>query len=184
MKFYIRTEETREQAREAMNRGRSVRRWAFAGEDMRDLLRDDLEGREQYDAVRRLCEIFDLEFPEEATPEDLKTALRELDYILEPGSEEEKQAAEALGYETFEKGFARFLDGLCALQEFDSEPKPEDLKKDLCGYLFRYLVCYEGEYTGWDDADEGWPLFRPVRIAWIHDRGENAPCSARERFAF
>ena len=182
MAYYIRTEETQEQAVEALKRGRSVRRWAFAGEDMETLIRYDLEGEEQYEAVRRLSDIFDLDFPEEATPDDLKDALWELEEILVPGSDEEKQAAEALGYEPFDSGFARFLDGLCALQEFDVEPKPEDLKNDFCGDLFRYLVCYKGEYTGWDDADEGWPLFRPVRIAWIHDRGENVPCAQRERY--
>lgn len=182
MTFFIRTEETREQAEEALGRGRSVRRWAFAGSGMRDMVEYDLKGEEQYEAVHELSDLFDLDFPEEATPEDLREALYELSLILEAGSEDEARAAEALEYEPFGSGYARFLDGLCALQEFDSGPKPEDLTEDFCGDLFRYLVCYEGDNAGWDDADEGWPLFRPRRIVWVHDRGEDAPCSRRERY--
>lgn len=179
--FYIRTEENPASAERALKRGRSVRRWGFAGADLRDHLRDDLDGADQYDAVRELATLFDYDFPREATPEDLGEALHELSYILIPGSEEERQAAQRLGYEPYKSGYARFLDGLCALQEFGQEPSPEDLNTDLGGDLFRYLVCYEGEPVGWDDADEGWPLFRPTRIVWVYDRGPDAPSAGRER---
>jgi len=183
-KYYIRTEETPEQAEESLRRGRSVRRWAFAGNPLRTMLRYDLEDEEQYDAVRLVSELFGEPFPEQATEDDLREALDVLDDILEPGSPEEAQAAAVIGYERFGNGWARYLDGLCALREYDYVPQPEEITKALNrrGDLFRYLVCYEGEYVGWDDADEGWPLFRPIRIVWIHDRGVDAPRAERIRY--
>lgn len=33
-----------------------------------------------------------------------------------------------------------------------------------------FMVCYEGEFVGYDQ-DEGWPLFKPTRIVWIHETG-------------
>ena len=70
-------------------------------------------------------------------------------------------------------GITRVEDGLCALEAFGDEPTPEDCAETLGGDLFACLVCYEGEQVG-IDPDEGWPLFKPTRIVWIHQTGSTA----------
>jgi len=178
--YFVRTEETHEDAELAMQRGRSVRRWSTAGWKMIDHLRYFYEhgSEEHYQMIARICEAWELPAP--LNDAELRAVLDELGFVLLDDDEAEKEAAEILGFERFESGWAKYLDGLCALEEFDSQPTPEDVTATLPrGELFRYLACYEGERVGWDYADGGWPLFRPSRIVWIHDRGPEAPAASR-----
>lgn len=180
--YFIRTEESPQDAQASLQRGRSVSRWNTAGWKMIDHLRYYYEhgSEDHYQMISRLCEAWELPVPQNDA--DLRAILDEIGSILLGDDEAEEEAARILGFERFENGWAKFLDGLCALQKFESQPSPDDVTATLPhGELFRYLVCYEGEQTGWDYADGGWPLFRPIRIVWVHDRGADAPASCRER---
>lgn len=91
----------------------------------------------------------------------------------------EKEIAQLLNLEPFNKGYIKYLKGLCALEKFSSQPTIVDCTKKLIGdnkepYLLRYLVCFEGEEVGEDideDWAETWQLFKPSRIVWIEESG-------------
>lgn len=78
-------------------------------------------------------------------------------------------------------GYIKYLDGLCALEKFSDIPDISNVNKMLIDstgeqYLFKYLVCFEGEEIGKDYSDdwkEEWPLFKPKRIVWIKESGFN-----------
>lgn len=86
---------------------------------------------------------------------------------------------EFLKLEPFEDGYIKYLDGLCALEQFKFEPKYEDCTKMIIGdnrepHLFKYLVCFEGEEVGedkYDDWGQEWKLFKPKRIIWVRETG-------------
>lgn len=160
--FFVRTEEAVEDAKAALRRGRSVRRWAFAGCSPWEHLAFAIPEEEQVAALEAYgYDIFSEEF-------DTMNAIHD---ELFTDSDDEK-LAEILNLEPFEDGgYAEFLDGLCSLEDFDTEPRPEDCTATLDGALFPYLVCYEGEPVG-TDPDAGWTLFRPTRIVWIHKTGQ------------
>lgn len=142
-----------------MKRGKSVRRWAFFGSTAWEHLAFALPEDEQEEVLEEMG--YDL--AEQDAADIIHNDLFNRDC--------EAEIAEAANLtKVSDRGYAEFLDGLCALEEFDEEPTPEDVTETLNGEIFRYLVCYEGEYVG-EDPDEGWPLFRPTRIVWTHDTG-------------
>lgn len=161
MTYFVRTEETLRDAQLALERKRSVRRWAFAGASPWEFLAFAIPEDEQLDALREYgvdvdAEGFDLE---EAIHGDL---FAECD---------EERLAGCMNLEPFgDGGYAEFLPGLCALEAFDAEPRPEDCTQTLDGELLALLACYEGEAVG-EDPDEGWILFHPKRIVWTHETG-------------
>ena len=159
MKYFIRTEETIEQAQESLKRGKSVRRWAFFGSTAWEHLAFAIPAEEQEEILAKMGYEFN---SDEEMAEFIHTA--DLD--------EEKIAEAANLTKIGERSYAEYLDGLCALESFDEIPEPEDCTATLNGEVFRYLVCYEGEYVD-EDPDEGWELFKPHRIVWIHDTGSN-----------
>ena len=163
MKYFIRTEETREKAQKAMERNRSIRRWAFAGCHPEEHFMFAITGEEQIEAIREMG--YEVDTAEEAYQV----------FIDEIENEEEKyeELVSTLNLEPLENGgYAEFLPGLCALEEHEAEPKPEDCTEDLNGELMPLLICYEGEEVG-VDPDEGWTLFRAERIVWIHETGQD-----------
>lgn len=159
MAYFVRTEESIQQAKESLKRGKSVRRWAFFGSTAWEHLAFALPEDEQEEVLEEMG--YDL--AEQDAADIIHNDLFNRDC--------EAEIAEAANLtKVSDRGYAEFLDGLCALEEFDEEPTPEDVTETLDGENFRYLVCYEGEYVG-EDPDEGWPLFRPTRIVWTHDTG-------------
>lgn len=157
--YFIRTEETEQQAYESLQRGRSVRRWAFFGCTAWEHLAFAIPYEEQVEALERMGYAVD--------EIDITSVIQ--DELFNAGREDE--IAEACNLTKLENGYyAEFLDGLCALESFDEVPSPEDCTSTLNGELFAKLVCYEGELVGYD-PDEDWQLFRPTRIVWTHDTG-------------
>lgn len=164
MAYFTRTEESRQDAQRALERGRSIRRWAFAGCSPWEHLAFAIPMSEQLDALQAYG--YDIN----ADDFDLAEAIH-VDLFAD--SDDEKLAA-ILNLEPCDGGgYAEFLAGLCALEAFGDEPTPEDCAETLGGDLFACLVCYEGEQVG-IDPDEGWPLFKPTRIVWIHQTGSTA----------
>lgn len=160
--FFIRTEETTKDAERALVRGRSVRRWAFLGCTPWEHLAFAVPVDEQKEALEAYG--YDI-YAEDFDREEI------IHGELFAECDDEK-LAEILNLEPCEDGgFAEFLLGLCSLEEFDTEPRPEDCTETFQGQLFPYLVCYEGESCG-IDPDDGWQLFRPTRIVWIHETGQ------------
>jgi len=157
MAYYIRMEENLEDAQSSLERGKSVRRWAFAGCSPWEHLAFAIPEDEQKDALETY-------FGREVEDEELTSLIHD-DLFSE--SDDEK-LAEILNLTRLESGYyAEFLDGLCALESFDGEPVPENIEvpKD---YQFRYMICYEGTPVGIDE-DEGWELFTPSRIVWTRE---------------
>lgn len=164
MQYFIRTEESMEDAQLALQRGRSIRRWAYAGCTPWEHLAFAIPADEQLDALKAYG------FDVDADGFDLEEAIH-IDLFQD--SDDDRLVA-ILNLEPCDHGgYAEFLPGLCALEAFDDEPTPEGCTETLDGELFPYLVCYEGEQVG-TDPDEGWPLFQPTRIVWIHPTGSNA----------
>ena len=159
MAYFIRTEETIEQAQESLKRGKSVRRWAFFGSTAWEHLAFAIPAEEQEEILAEMGYEFD-------SDEEM------IDFIQTADLDEEEIAEAANLTKVGNRSYAEFLDGLCALESFDEVPAPEDVTETLDGEVFRYLVCYEGEYID-DDPDEGWPLFKPSRIVWTHDTGSD-----------
>ena len=157
MAYFIRTEETIEQAQESLKRGKSVRRWAFFGSTAWEHLAFAIPAEEQEEILAEMGYEFD-------SDEEM------IDFIQTADLDEEEIAEAANLTKVGNRSYAEFLDGLCALESFDEVPAPEDCTATLNGEVFRYLVCYEGEYID-DDPDEGWELFKPRRIVWTHDTG-------------
>ena len=92
----------------------------------------------------------------------------------------ENEIVSFLSLEPFNGGYIKYLNGLCALEMFDNLPTIKDCTKKLDGqakepFLFKYLVCFEGEEVGEDIGDWGetWKLFKPSRILWIEESGFN-----------
>ena len=166
--YFIRTEETKEDALKSLERGRSIRRWAFVGSSPWEHLAFAIPKEEQLDALEKYgydayADDFDAE----------KIIHEELFFECD-----DEKLAEILNLEPCEGGgYAEFLPGLCSLEEFENEPSPEDCTETLQGSVFAYLVCYEGEPAG-IDPDEGWALFRPSKVVWIAETGSTA---TRER---
>lgn len=161
MKYFIRTEETRDKCQKAMERNRSIRRWAFAGAHPEEHFLFAIPGSERVAAVKKLG--FDAD--------DDAAAVKVFNDEIE--GELHDELVKALNLEEMETGgYAEFLPGLCALEAFDEEPAPADCSEDFHGELFPYLVCYEGQYVGDDPDEEGWPLFRAKKIVWIHETGQ------------
>jgi len=170
MAYFVRTVESIEEAHEALKRGRSVRRWNFAGGTPYDIFMYGIPVEEQREALKELAELDpesygDYANVDEWTDEEVRDAVLYDDIPAE-------DIIKVLNLEPFDDrgGYAQYLPGLCALEQFEQEPKPEDVTATLHGELFAYLVCYEGEFVGYD-PDEGWPLFKPTRIVWIHETG-------------
>lgn len=164
MQYFIRTEESMEDAQLALQRGRSIRRWAYAGCTPWEHLAFAIPEDEQLNALQAYG--YDIH----ADDFDLEGAIH-VDLFADSDDE---RLAEVLNLEPCDNGgYAEFLPGLCALEAFDDEPTPEGCTETLDGELFPYLVCYEGEQVS-TDPDEGWPLFRPTRIVWIHETGSIA----------
>lgn len=161
--FYVRAEESIEDAIKALERGRSVRRWATLGAQPYEHLMFA-----SADEKREILEAIGIEDAWMMTEETLDGVIADMEF----GDAENRVIIEKLGLEPFGNGYAAFLDGLCALEWFDEEPTPEDCTATLDGSLFGYLVCYEGDYAG-ADPDEGWPLFHPVRIVWATETGSD-----------
>ncbi len=159
--YFVRTEESIADAKKALGRGRSIRRWAYAGCTPWEHLAYAIPADEQMAALEAYgVDIYADDF-------DLEDAIH-IDLYAE--SDDEK-LAKALNLEPCEDGgYAEFLPGLCALEAFGEEPTPEQCTETLDGDMFAYLVCYEGEQVG-TDPDEGWPLFKPNRIVWTHETG-------------
>lgn len=161
MAYFIRTEERPEDAEQALKRGRSIRRWAFAGCSPWEHLAFALPVSEQLTALEAYG--YDID----ADEFDLDEAIH-IDLFQD--SDDDRLVA-ILNLEPCEHGgYAEFLPGLCALEAFDEEPAPGQCAETLNGELFALLVCYEGEQVG-HDPDEGWPLFKPRRIVWMHETG-------------
>ena len=160
MAYFIRTEETIEQAQESLKRGKSVRRWAFFGSTAWEHLAFAVPAEEQEEILEKMGYEFDSD-----------EEMIEFIHSLEGMALDEEEIAEAANLtKVSEHGYAEYLDGLCALESFDEVPSPEDCTATLNSETFRYLVCYEGEYID-EDPDEGWELFKPRRIVWTHDTG-------------
>jgi hypothetical protein len=159
MGFFIRMEETHEQAQASLQRKKSVRRWAFAGCTPWEHLAFAIPEEEQKEALEEY-------YGRDIEPEEIGSLIH--DELFQESDDE--RLAEILNLTRLESGYyAEFLDGLCALESYDEEPSPESI--DIpAEYQFRYMVCYEGEPAGIDE-DEGWELFTPSRIVWIHDTG-------------
>ena len=160
--YFVRTEETEEQAIASLERGRSVRRWAFFGCTAWEHLAFAIPEDEQIAALEAMG--YDL------SERDVNDIIHN-ELFHDNSPETERAIAEACNLtKVSERGYAEFLDGLCALEAFDVLPSPDWVSASLDGKLFAKLVCYEGEPVG-VDPDEGWPLFKPTRIVWIHDTG-------------
>lgn len=160
MAYFIRTEESIEDAKGSLERGKSVRRWAFFGSLAWEHLAFAVPEEEQEEILERMGYEFN----------DYDEMTQFIHGELFHEDCEEEIAAAANLTKVSERGYAEFLDGLCALESFDEVPATSDVTESLDGETFRYLVCYEGEEVG-VDPDEGWPLFRPTRIVWTHDTG-------------
>ena len=165
LKYFVRTDESIPKAQKAMERNRSIRRWAFAGAHPEEHFLFGITNEERVQVINKMG--FEVETEEEAVQvfqseveglmtDDLIKALNLAPMDAEPGDY---------------VGYAEFLQGLCALEGFENKPTPADCSEDLHGELFPYLVCYEGEYVG-DDPDEGWPLFQATKIVWVHETGQ------------
>lgn len=163
--YFVRTEESMEQAQAALERGRSVRRWAYAGADPLTFLQFALPADERFEVVCKVAAEVGIEVETE----------RDVEYLLfdREGSDlPEDSIIRVLGLEPFGDGWAQFLDGLCALASFVDEPSREEEFPKLNGVHLPLLVCYEGEFCGYD-PDEGWELFRPGRIVWVRETGSD-----------
>lgn len=157
--YFIRTEETEQQAYESLQRGKSVRRWAFAGCNPWEHLAFAIPYDEQLEALEKLgYDTLDINV----------TSVIQDDLFHQNRDDE---IAIVCNLTKLENGYyAEFLEGLCALESFSEVPEPSSLSRTLDDNLFAKLVCYEGEFVGLD-PDENWELFKPSRIVWIHDTG-------------
>ncbi len=155
--FFIRTEESKELIQKAMKRNRSIRRWAFAGCSPEEHFLFAIPPHERVEAIQRMG--YEVSTEEEA----INIYYEEI---------EEEDLIEVLSLTKLDGGgYGELLDGLCALEMFDEEPEPEECEEDLDGDLFPYLVCYEGEFVGYD-PDEDWPLFKAERVVWVAETGQ------------
>lgn len=152
--FFTRTECSREDAQSALERGRSIRRWSHMGCSPWEHLAMSVTAEERIEALQKLG--YDVYTDEEAES-IVWGELFEADV--------DDAIIEALGLEPFGNGYAQYLPGLCALESFEDEPSPEDCTVTLDGASFGWLVCYEGEFAGYD-PDDDWELYRPTRIVW------------------
>ena len=158
--YFTRTEESIKDVQLALERGRSVRRWATFGEKpYMHLIHADLEERDEILSELGLDPMSDGDFSEWVWSHDFTT-------------EEDEIIINYFNLEPAGLGYAQYLGGLCALEEFETLPDPEECTATLYGGLFSILACYEGEPVG-IDPDEGWTLFRPMRIAWAVETGSN-----------
>jgi hypothetical protein len=160
--FFIRTEESIEDAQKSLERGRSVRRWAFIGCSPWEHLAFAIPDDEKLKAL-------------ETYGYDIDADSFDMDEIIHSdlfADCDEEKLARILNLEPCKDGYgyAEFLPGLCSLEEFDHEPNPSECSQNLQGELFAYLVCFEGEPVG-IDPDEEWQLFRPTRIVWVSETG-------------
>lgn len=154
-----------EQAQAALERGRSVRRWAYAGADPITFLQYALPPRERFEAVREVAAEVGIEVE---TEQDVEYLLFDRD-----GADLSQDAIiRVLGLEPCGDGWAQYLDGLCALESFEEEPPMDGEFRTLNGIHLPLLVCYEGEFVGYD-PDEDWELFRPTRIVWVRETGSD-----------
>ncbi len=161
--FFIRTEESKELIQEAMERNRSVRRWAFAGCSPAEHFLFAIPSHEKVEAIQEMG--YDVSSSDEAV---------DVYYAEIDGEDIEEGLIDVLNLtELDDGGHGELLDGLCALEMFDEKPKPEECEEDLDGDLFPYLVCYEGEFVGYD-PDEDWPLFKAERVVWVTKTGQTA----------
>jgi hypothetical protein len=163
--YFVRTEESIEAAYASLERKKSVRRWAYVGANPWEHLAFGISDDERIEVLGELG--YDVADIDEATN------IIHGELFADNTPEMEERIISVLRLTKLENGgYAQFLDGLCALEVFEKEPRPEDVSEKLDGELLAYLVCYEGEAVG-VDPDEGWYLFSPSRIVWTHETGSN-----------
>ena len=163
MTYFIRTEESKGDAFASLERKKSIRRWNHMGCSIDEHFLFALPDSEKEEVLLKLG----------FSQEDF-WSISLADFFREfvVGEFSDEELAEAMNLTELEDGgFAEFLPGLCSLESFDFEPTPEDCTETLWGELFRYTVCYEGEFVGYD-PDEGWELFIPHRIVWVSENEE------------
>jgi hypothetical protein len=160
--YYLRTEPDADAVAASMTRGRSLDEWGLAGADALSWL-DNATDEELFDVAREVARAEGLPLPRD----------RDDAYLLAQQDADEELIVRVLGLEPWPGGgWCRYLPGLCALQECDEPPDPAEALAEIQGSHYAQvngvLVLYEGDPVGIDPA-EGWPLFRPRRVAWQID---------------
>jgi hypothetical protein len=172
--YFLRREESRGAAEGAVQRGRSLDGYAYAGQCIR-------------------CHAMDVTMAWDAEEAEAMMALDGDDLIIAieealGGLVELQQTPDARDWPAAcrhvrNEGampYVRVLPGLCALAalgDYDADPTPADVLAAVGGTWPAYangdwLAVYEGEELDQADPAEGWALFRPVRVVWVLTEAE------------
>ena len=170
MAYFLRREASPADAEGALQRGRSLDGYAYAGQCLRCHAMDVSIAWDPDQAERLLAlEGDELIIALEEALGGL-VAFREAPYARDwPAACKHVRQEGAMPY-------VRVLPGLCALTALgdydDADPTPDDVLADLGGEWPVYsaqgnwIALFEGEEC--DEGDpEGWTLFRPTRLVWV-----------------
>lgn len=178
MTYYLRTEETAEDAVRAFYRKRSANGWWYIGLDPVDWLMCAAQPHE----IMECADLVGIDIPSSFGCADA------VDELIAKAQDDALNTViiDVLGLEPAEgRGYWRPLPGLCALAEADEDlPNAEWIARAThFGEAFAMFAVYEGESVGVDENVEdatSWTLFRPARLVRVF---ENPGPITRREFA-